>query len=325
MSQTSPGIRMIATAQVEHDLDRLRQALRASALPYSSCFDIQDWRPFVALGIDWALIAVAVMAVKELGLLAILPALLLVGNRQRALGNMLHEAAHRNLMRDERRNDLLANIAITPALLTDLERYRHDHMRHHRHLGSVTADPDLIDLGSGSIGWLAAWVKLASRRSVWWSNFAGHLAELSRIRYRSVVVFVLWWVLVLAGIALVSSTATAVCFIGLWFAARATVFHAITVFRELCDHYGLGKLGVFGRTRDLTGTGAMRWLVHPRNNGYHLTHHLMPAVPYYHLPRVHQLFLHLTPFREHAVVCRSYFVGRDALTRKRPPETTGRL
>ncbi len=56
------------------------------------------------------------------------------------------------------------------------------------------------------------------------------------------------------------------------------------------------ELVVFGTIEDAANTqigkydvvvtvrGPARWLVHPRNNGYHLTHHLLPAVPYYRLP-----------------------------------------
>jgi fatty acid desaturase len=38
-------------------------------------------------------------------------AVVLIANRQRALGNILHDAGHRNLWRDRRRNDLVARRA----------------------------------------------------------------------------------------------------------------------------------------------------------------------------------------------------------------------
>jgi fatty acid desaturase len=46
---------------------------------------------------DWAIIYVAVWAEYRIGAYIMVLTILIIGNRQRALGNLLHEASHQNL------------------------------------------------------------------------------------------------------------------------------------------------------------------------------------------------------------------------------------
>src|SRR5687767_1056476 len=57
--------------------------------------------------LDWLLIALAAAAVWAFGWLAVPFSLLMIGNRQRALGNLLHDASHRSLDRNRTRSALL--------------------------------------------------------------------------------------------------------------------------------------------------------------------------------------------------------------------------
>ncbi|WP_267886374.1 fatty acid desaturase [Paraburkholderia xenovorans] len=91
--------------------------------------------------------------------------------------------------------------------------------------------------------------------------------------------------------------------------ARATVFHAITTFREMTDHYGLEPEGIFRFTREIPNHGLLSTLLHPHHNGYHLTHHLFPAVPYHQLPRLHAQLMTLDDYAGRALVCHSYLKG----------------
>jgi hypothetical protein len=78
--------------------------------------------------------------------------------------------------------------------------------------------------------------------------------------------------------------------------------------------FGLRPGGVFTFTRDMACHGFWRWLIHPRNNGYHLTHHLLPAVPYYRLPEAHQLLKGQNVFQDRSNICSDYFTGTDPVT-----------
>lgn len=128
----------------------------------------------------------------------------------------------------------------------------------------------------------------------------------------------MWWGMLFTVAAVTGGIAFAAFFVTLWFVAKATTFHAITTFREMCDHYGLQAGGIYSFTRDTVIGRRWRGLIHPHNNGYHLSHHLMPNVPYYRLPEAQKMLTRLPSYSEKAVVCHTYFRGDSAVIRLRP-------
>jgi fatty acid desaturase len=93
--------------------------------------------------------------------------------------------------------------------------------------------------------------------------------------------------------------------LALWLAARATTFHAITMFREISDHAGLSPGTLLGFSRNTTARGVLNALFHPHHNGLHLVHHLNPGMPFHALPAAHQLLL-AWPEYAAAAHCGSY-------------------
>ncbi|CAJ0734608.1 hypothetical protein EPIRMAN_GEN20615_09840 [Ralstonia mannitolilytica] len=122
---------------------------------------------------------------------------------------------------------------------------------------------------------------------------------------------VAWWGVAWMVLGALSTPADANVFLALWFTSRLTVFHAITSFRELCDHTGMTPGGVFAYTRNVVGNGWLRQLIHPHNNGYHLVHHLMPTIPYHRLAIAHQQFSTVAMYRQQACHCTGYFAGEQ--------------
>ena len=273
------------------------------------------WRPLIDMGCDGALVFAAVLAVITWGPWLVPLAVLVIGNRQRALGNILHDAGHRNLSRRRRVNDGIATLFLAPLLFADIRRYRDLHARHHRHLGDDQRDPDYL---STPIEWPRHWwqsfVSQLVNSAAWRSSVVGHLGD-PALSWQARGWILSWWTgaLVLAVVA-VGVKATLIGGM-LWVLARATSFHAITTFREMCDHHGREPGGVFSFTRDMVSTGPWRWLIHPRNNGYHLTHHLWPAVPYYRLPHAHQALMSDPVAGGRMSRCTGYFFGTAAVVR----------
>lgn len=58
-----------------------------------------------------------------------------------------------------------------------------------------------------------------------------------------------WWAALLALMDALAGEVFTLAFAALWLSARATLFHLITTFREMCDHFGLRPAGIFAFTR----------------------------------------------------------------------------
>ena len=299
---------MTTRSEVFADIALLRQSLRRAGNPHLPLLQLDLWRPLRDTALDVCVIALSLAA--AIAHPWSLPLVLLVlGNRQRALGNILHDAAHRNLTRDRRMNDLLTRALIAPLLFLSLSRYRDLHFRHHMDLGRPGGDPDLIPIPPRKVD---SWGRALATNVLRWPAFVGsvfgHLVD-REVSWPKRLYMVAWWAAVCTLLVSVAGSTVVGEALAVWLLARSTTFHIITMYREMCDHHGLTPGGVFSFTRDLPAAGPWAWLIHPRNNAYHLTHHLLPAIPYYRLPAAQRLFSTLPPYRARARICRSYFDG----------------
>lgn len=301
---------------VIHDQDLIRSAFPAWNNVHEAMTAPNVLRVSADIAFDWLSIAGAIVLFHRLGWYSTPAIVAWIGNRQRALGNLLHDAAHRNLANSNRLNDALAKIFIAPSLFNSLAIYREFHARHHAWLSDPRADPDYINVRPvpGKDWWRPYLTVLLAPR-IWTASTLGHLhsSKTSLSRKAGIVV---WWLAVLSAVTLLLGLHVAATVFVLWMAARATVFHAITTFREFCDHFGRRPGGVFNYTRDISSRSIWRWVIHPRNNGYHLTHHLMPSIPYHRLPGAQRRLLEILVFVDTARVCHSYFSGPDAVVRE---------
>jgi fatty acid desaturase len=299
---------------VSKDLQQIRQGLDYIGRDKATLFQTSVFRSVLHIAFDWACLFVALWVVMQWGWWAVPASLLMVGNRQRALGNVLHDCGHRNISRRAQVNDLIARILVAPLLFTDFEHYRKTHLAHHMHLGHPQHDPDYMPTaGANRNCWRETFhANLLSPR-LWVSTLVGDFAK--PLSVQKLLYIALWWIGLLVCIGFIAGLQTTGVFVALWLAARATVFFLITLFREMCDHFGRTPGGIFQFSRDITARGVLRYMVHPKNNGYHLTHHLLPTVPYYHLPAAHQALLKLTVFQQHACICTSYLFGQQAVVR----------
>ncbi|CAB3698787.1 hypothetical protein LMG24076_03312 [Trinickia soli] len=305
---------MVANA-VLADVTAIRKELVEHAVDAAAICSINPWRPVFDLIFDWCVIVFACVFGFDRGIFGCLLALFAVGNRQRALGNLLHEASHRNLHPAQAFNDWLADILLAPALFTDLNLYRVSHSRHHAKLGVPGQDPDyIIPASSERSAWRQTYWRELMCRVNWRSCLFGHLTD-GRLKPHRYVWMTIWWLAVITLLTLYKGLAFSIFFVGVWVAAKATVFYAITWFREMCDHFGLERGGIFSFTRDTCVGKCWRWIIHPHNNGYHLSHHLMPSVPYYRLPVAQQVLSRLPSYAAKAIVCNAYFYGWKAVVR----------
>jgi fatty acid desaturase len=319
-TSTSPQTFIPPTAPAEFgelvskDLRQIKQCLDRSNCDKAVLFQTNVFRSLLHIALDWSCLFAALWAVMLWGWWAAPVSLLVIGNRQRALGNVLHDCAHRNVSRRSQVNDLIARTLVAPLLFADFEQYRKTHLAHHMHLGHPQNDPDYMSCAGGTRNcWRETFRANVINPRLWGSTLVGDFAK--PLVAQKLLYIALWWTVLLVCIGLIAGWQTSGVFLALWFAARATVFFLITLFREMCDHFGRTSGGIFQYSRDITARCVLRYIVHPKNNGYHLTHHLLPTVPYYHLPAAHHALMKLAIFQQHACICTSYFFGKQAVVR----------
>ncbi|WP_081466416.1 fatty acid desaturase [Collimonas fungivorans] len=291
----------------------LHRALKDSDLAYGELQRKNEMRVLLDIALDWLTILAMTYFVWRAGSYAVPVAIIVVANRQRAMGNLLHDAGHRNLFNSDKANDLIATFLLAPALFNSLAIYRKLHSRHHAFLGDPLRDPDYITSITGEqSSWWLTYRKYIFSFGCWRGSVMGHLGIPDLNLKRSAYIY-FWWLSILAMAVIVMNIQFALTFFALWMIAKASMFHLVTTFREMCDHFGLEPGGIFSFTRDVSTLSPWRWIVHPRNNGYHLTHHLMPAVPYYRLHQTHEMLIKLPHYMERSVRCSAYFYGKAAV------------
>ena len=265
-----------------------------------------------AAAIDWLLIALAGAAVFAFGWAALPLSLLVIGNRQRALGNLLHDASHWSFDWNRPRSRVLANLLFCWPLWTSMAIYRDEHNRHHKFAGDPARDPDFIhDPDSLRRGWMHAWLDQIYSPQMFRSAVLGHLGRMDAAMLTGVAC---WWAGALALVALAFGAGNALAFFALWVAARALVFHPITAFREISDHVGLHPGTLIGFARNHPFSSVLSHVFHPHHNGFHLLHHLTPGIPFHAAPRAHALLMCWPRYAagEH---CNGYFSGADSAVR----------
>ena len=216
-----------------------------------------------------------------------------IATRFRALGNMLHEAAHGTLVPGKRANRAFGQ-ALAIIDLTVLEAYTLEHFTHHRHLGDPVRDLDLAP--RRKLGFAEPTVHFAWRHLLWPLTL-GHLPSFVRP--------VLWsrrdpWPVTLcrwaffAGLLALAQWGVGWKAFGLFYILPYFVtYQIIRYWSDAMDHAGIiDSTDEFHRARNhIFEWGLLNWLLFPRNDQYHLTHHLFPAVPTTVQGRVHALLL----------------------------------
>ncbi|CAM4008472.1 fatty acid desaturase family protein [Corallococcus soli] len=262
----------------------------------------------------WALILGAWVLCVHVSWFLLPVALVLVGSRQRALGNRLHDAAHGNMLKGRVLNQRVAALMCGLPLFEDFETYRNAHLRHHAYLGHAEKDPDYLSVPEAPAGRAhSAWslyVFFVTDVKLWRDSV---LATLLRAPVAHRWRVLAWWTGVLGALGLLAGAGAALSFAGLWLLSKMTAYHLIKIFAEISDHIGLRPGTVLGYTRNHPSNW-VSFFLHPHHDNYHVTHHLFPRIPLANLPRMHQLLLPVSQYAQ-AHHCERYFRGPRSLVK----------
>ena len=125
--------------------DELRQLL-----------SISNWRGLSSVALNWVVVAAAMACVASWSNpLTIVAAIFVIGAHQLGMAILMHDAAHRVLMTDRRVNDWIGNWLCAYPVWSNVEGYRHYHLKHHAKLGSIEDPDDTVrePASSTSAGW----------------------------------------------------------------------------------------------------------------------------------------------------------------------------
>ncbi|MFK3873858.1 fatty acid desaturase family protein [Pseudoalteromonas rhizosphaerae] len=296
---------------IENDIKKIRESVRKESInqDISILTKPSRYKSPAYVFICWGVIFASVGLVDVLGYQFIVFSIIVCSVGQRAIGNLLHDASHYSLITSRPLAKWFSNLFLaipTGQLFCD---YQKVHLAHHRYLGDHMLDNDFIhDIELSKRSALHIYARTLLRCKIFMGTCFSDLIG-TNIKLQSC--FIIWWVVFLMLCDFISPT-FAYSFVVVWLISRFTFFYLITVFRELTDHFGLEPGGVFSFTRNAPCKGILRFLIHPLNNGYHLTHHLYPHVPWYNLPKAHKLLLKLELYAN-AEHCDSYFSGKESV------------
>lgn len=221
---------------------------------------LSAWRSLAAIAQTVGLIAAAIaFAAATWPSAWIIASIVVIGIAQHGLFILAHEAAHYRLFAHRGVNDIVGlNAWKTFAYFFGSPAINDDTRRAIRPLDDTS--PQL---------------RAAARRDRWWVVGFHVAAPLAA------------WVLG-GGQALL-------LYLLLWALPLLTVLQPVLRLRAILEHGAVEDLGsplTAARTNRTWG-GPLNWLARavlfPHHVNYHLEHHLYPAVPHYHLPRLHRL------------------------------------
>ncbi len=267
---------------------------------------LDNWHGFVALGYDYAVIALA--ALLFLWNAWFYPiSLILIGSRQRALATLLHESAHRCLAKSKWINQFIGTYLSGYLILQEYNIYIDTHVRqHHGYLGNEEKDPDLqyhqaeglyqpMNQKAFLYQFILKPLLLLQSPSYVIYLIKNRLNPNQKYRRQFMVMCVYWMLIV----AVCCYAHVMNLLILLWFVPLMTTSAVFGWFNELSEHYPLSpekKLDL-----ELSRNRFSHWFEHflfnTHNEHFHLIHHLYPTIPFWNLSKAHSILLEDETYR----------------------------
>jgi fatty acid desaturase len=210
-----------------------------------------------------------------------------IGTRLRGINNIVHECSHATFA-DERSDNVVIGRFCAAILMKSFRKYRDDHLSHHAHNGDYEHDAEfgliekfgLHDPITPRTILRHAVVPLTGRHLPLYTGI-----NLSAEDGRA---FQVLKVLLLAAMAifLLLEPVAALAFVIL---PLFYLYPTLNFWTDCLDHAGLvGAKDEIEASRNVLAPTLVRLLFFPRNDSYHLVHHLFPQIPARHLHLAHE-------------------------------------
>ena len=277
-----------------------------------------NWHNLFSISYDWLVIIAAIVITLKLGMnpLVYILAVIVVGSRQRALMNLLHEASHSKLFKNRPVNDWIGRFFTCYPMGASFSAYQNAHFIHHGLLWDEEKDPKTIRYKTLGLITPPADQLTFFRRHIVRPLLLAHVAyniaaalSLKGERRLETLVRFGFLALVLVGVIVAHILPS---FFFFWIVPFCTSFQIIRYWNEMAEHAGLPDYNAWMATRSWRSTFLMEWLLAPHSDDlYHLAHHLFPLIPHYRLATAHRLLMQLPQYAS-AHHCDGFFFPRRA-------------
>ena len=270
-----PGARERHCSDVENLSDLRRDVARfarTSDMRGYLCLGV-NWIVIIGCWVLWSFVAVRVPLSVRIGLWIV--ELIVLTSRIRALESLTHEASHNTLFHTRRLNVLLQGLYALP-VLHEVRAYRKEHSVHHARLGRPD-DPAQILFARHLVSCFphrSLWVMLG--RPLFGYHTRDWLGEKldSWVTLPSFRLIGLFWGAVLIAAFFAGQLSWLILH---WLFALALLFPIVEFWGEVADHAALDA-NALAATRSNIGV-MHRLLLHTHADGYHMVHHINPAIP----------------------------------------------
>jgi fatty acid desaturase len=271
--------------------------------------------------LDWMMIFAAIIfCIRYFNPLTYFLAVLLIGARMHALAILMHDATHFRFLKNRKWNDIVTNVLVMYPIFSSIEQYRKNHLAHHQHLNTED-DPDwAAKLGKRAFTFPKTkaefiWTVLSYLTLVqgfldalWFLKRFGANSEEAPGKKEGTPKLRLAFYLLL--FTLISVQGWWGYYLAFWVVPYLSTFFMYQYIRSVAEHFGeLAYDHLLSSTRSVKANWLEKLLLAPHNVGYHLEHHLYPAVPYYHLPALHRLLMEEEEYGSKAHITQGYCKG----------------
>ena len=216
--------------------------------------------------------------------------MIFVATRMRGLNNIVHECSHATFAVDRVDNVRIGKTCAS-LLFNSFTIYRDEHLSHHKHIGDYDHDLDLQ--GIKNLGLHDDLTLRVLLRHLFTPLVLRHLPyylSLNLSRNDGFLFQVVQYAMV-GAVSILTALAPAT---GIFMAIVpfVLIYSSLMYWADCMDHAGLVPTDDdLEASRNLLAPGLVRWLFFPRNDCFHLVHHLFPHIPARYLEDSHEVLL----------------------------------
>ena len=240
-----------------------------------------------------------------------------IGTRLRGINNIVHECCHATFS-EHRRDNVMIGRFCTALLLKTFRKYRDDHLSHHANNGDYENDAEFAVIQK--FGLHDALNRRTILRHIVTPLLGRHLRTYTSINLSGddgrFFVFMKYALLALIAAFTIFAPMAAFIFV---IVPLFYMYPTLNFWTDCLDHAGLvGATDELESSRNVLAPAVVRLLFFPRNDSYHLVHHLFPQIPARHLDSAHAELCNDPSYGSQPAAVQATFGGFAGLQRVLP-------